>query len=414
VLSGGRWPVIDPHYEADVISSGRDGPELPRWRPPGWYLRAKSAVGRLSKRTRIVAITVLVCVAIGVTAAVAAPHRIQVTPHLPPPVVVVTALTRTAGASGVFARGTAGGRKWQLAVRDIADPGYQCQPGITLNGTDAVPVFPGVNPSPETPVGNPAFIVPGSWLPGAGFAFVQVPAQISRVEVDPAGVSPIQLTPVTVTVCGARFRLAGFGYPLASQLQIHANLDDRPAASYNVPQTLSQPQPSLADPQTVGIWQNLDAAHNQLASGTIAAGRAFGLPWSIKVTFGTQGDCFTLTTSYLDETTTDPRPAQVGICGPISTPQGPDTVVALPLMFPAASGVGTGFGISAGAGTSRLIAVLTGEGAFVARPVVVDGREYAAFFIPAPDHVIQLYWIAGSHTTTTTLIPQYGYTQLPG
>lgn len=403
--------MIDPHDEPDIISGGRDGPELPRWRPPRWYLRAKSAAERLSKRTRTIAIAVLACTAIVIAVPMVLPHRATTSSSASRPVSVINAAAPAVSTGGLFARGTAGGRTWRLTVTDIADPGYPCQPGVTLNGTDAVPVFAGVLPAPETPVGDPAFIVPGSWLPGAGFGFVQLPAGASRIQVLPAGVASSEITPVTVTACGVRFRLAGFGYPLASRLRITET--GRLDASYSVPPTLSQPQPSLAAPQDTGIWQNLDALHSQLATGTLAAGRAFGLPWSIKLIFGTQGDCFSLTTSYLDESTTDPRPEQIGTCGPIAAPRGPDTIVALPLAFPAASGVGTGFAVSAGAGTSRLVAVFTGDGAAIVQPVVVAGREYAAFFVPAPEHLVQLYWIAGSHTITTTLIPQYGYTQLP-
>jgi hypothetical protein len=403
--------VIDPRDEPDIISGGRDGPELPRWHPPRWYLRAKSAAERLSKRTRTIAISVLACTAIAATLPIVLSHGAAPGRAAPPPVPVINVPPPAVSSGGLFARGTAAGRTWRLTVTDIADPGYPCQPGVTLNGTDAVPIFAGVLAAPETPVGDPAFIVPGSWLPGAGFGFVQLPAAASQIQVLPAGVASSEITPVTVTVCGVRFRLAGFGYPLASQLRITEA--GRPDASYSVPPTLSQPQPSLADPQDTGIWQNLDALHSQLATGTLAAGRAFGLPWSIKLIFGTQGDCFTLTTSYLDESTTDPRPERIGTCGPIAAPQGPDTIVALPLAFPAASGVGTGFAVSAVAGTSRLVAVFTGDGAAVVQPVVVAGREYAAFFVPAPEHLVQLYWIAGSHSTTTTVIPQYGYAQLP-
>jgi hypothetical protein len=404
--------VIDPTDEPDVLSSGRDGPERPAWQPPRWYLHAQSVVYNLSNRARITAIAVLACVAAAVAVPILLPSH--VTSRLPAPVVVApvivtTALTSSAGSDGVFAQGTAAGRQWRLAVRDIADPGYQCRPGVALNGTDAVPVFASGDLSPETHVGSPAFVVPGSWLPGAGFAFIQVPAGIGRIRVYPSSGVQVSATPVTVTVCGAQFHLVGFGYRQASQLLIQAGL----AATYAVPALLSDPEPTLADPQVNGVWQSLDTTHSLLASATLAAGRAFGLPWSIKVAFGTAGDCFTLSTSYLDESAADPKAERTETCGPISTPQGPDTVVALPLAFPAASGVGTGFAVSAGAGTSRLIAVFTNEGVQLVRPVVVAGREYAAFFVPAPAHLVQLYWLAGGHTTTTTMIPQYGYSQLP-
>jgi hypothetical protein len=50
--------------------------------------------------------------------------------------------TETAGPGGVFARGVADGHAWRLAVQNIADPGYRCIPAITVNGTDADPVYP--------------------------------------------------------------------------------------------------------------------------------------------------------------------------------------------------------------------------------------------------------------------------------
>jgi hypothetical protein len=403
--------VIDPTDEPDdVLSSGRDGPDGPGWQPPRWYLRARSAVDHLSNRARIAAIAVLACVAAAIAVPLLLPSHVtsrHPAPAVAAPVIVTTALTRSAGSDGVFARGTAGGRGWQLAVRDIADPGYRCQPGVTINGTDAVPVFPSGGLYPETHVGSPAFIVPGSLLPGAGFAFIQVPAGVSRIEVYPSSGTQVSATPVTVTVCGTQFHLVGFGYLQASQLLIQAGL----AATYSVPALLSEPEPTLADPQVSGVWQSLDTTHSQLATATIATGRAFGLPWSIKVAFGTAGDCFTLTTSYLDESAADPKAERIETCGPISAPQGPDTIVALPLAFPAESGVGTGFAVSAGPGTSQLIALLTGDGATIVHPVVVAGREYAAFFVPAPTHLLQLYWLADGHTSTTTMIPQYGYSQ---
>ncbi|HXL92489.1 MAG TPA: hypothetical protein VN969_26435 [Streptosporangiaceae bacterium] len=402
--------MIDPTDDPDVLSSGRDGPDGPGWQPPRWYLRAKSVVDHLSSGARITVIAVLACVTVAVAVPMLLPRHVtheHPAPAVAAPVIVTTALTRSAGTDGVFARGTAAGRNWRLAVRDIADPGYQCQPGVTLNGTDAVPVFPSEGLYPQTHVGSPAFIVPGSWLPGAGFAFIQVPAGIGQIRVYPSSGAPVSATPVTVTVCGTQFHLAGFGYRQASQLLIQAGL----AATYAVPALLSQPLPTLADPQVDGVWQSLDTMHSQLATATIATGRAFGLPWSIKVAFGTAGDCFTLSTSYLDESAADPKAERIETCGPISTPQGPDTIVALPLAFPADSGVGTGFAVSAGPGTSQLIALLTGDGAMIVHPVVVAGREYAAFFVPTPTHLIQLYWLAGGRTTTTTMIPQYGYSQ---
>ena len=47
-----------------------------------------------------------------------------------------------AAPGAVIAHGAVNGEPWRLAVQDIADPGYACLPAITLNGTDADPVYP--------------------------------------------------------------------------------------------------------------------------------------------------------------------------------------------------------------------------------------------------------------------------------
>ena len=91
--------------------------------------------------------------------------------HRRPPALPVTVpASGTAGPDGVFASGTAGGHAWRLAVQNIADPGYRCIPSITVNGTDADPVYP--DP------GSGADVALGAAAPGIGFAFVQVPAGI--------------------------------------------------------------------------------------------------------------------------------------------------------------------------------------------------------------------------------------------
>ena len=68
---------------------------------------------------------------------------------------------RVRNTGGVIAHGTADGHQWRLAVQDIADPGYTCLAAITINGTDADPVYP--DP------GTGAAVALGSSLPGIGF-----------------------------------------------------------------------------------------------------------------------------------------------------------------------------------------------------------------------------------------------------
>ena len=115
----------------------------------------------------------------------------------------------TAGPGGVFASGTVDGHAWQLAVQDIADPGYGCIPAITINGTDADPVYP----SPE----NGADVALGPAEPGVGFAFVQLPADVEGLVLD----GRESLPATTATVCGQRYRVVGFAFRLTHQPQIN-------------------------------------------------------------------------------------------------------------------------------------------------------------------------------------------------
>ena len=398
--------MSDPYDEladADVISSGgRDfGAFAARWAELVRRLR--------SRRAAIIAVPVLAgLVAVAVLLVPASPQATR--PASPAQPAVIT--NSTAGLdSGTFARGTADGKQWQLTVQDIADPGYRCLPGVSINGNDADPLLADPQPLRQSPVGDPAFVTLGPGLPGAGFAFVQVPADADWLWLDPAGGFDLGVTPVTVTACGRQFHLAGFAYPLAAALRMHLSFRDRPEGSYTVPAAWSAPQASPTNPQLDGVWRNLDPAYGQVASGVIASGSAFGEQWSIRVTFGKAGDCFSLSTTPPDSSTADGL-WQVG-CGPISTPEGPSTIVVLPLGSPRPGVVGVGYAVSVGSGTARLIAELTDGSDVSARPVVVDGRKYAAFFVPGQLRISSLNWVdaTGRPVAGTTGLPGHGYLQ---
>ncbi len=159
--------VSDPRDEladADVISSGGEdfgafaASRWPTWsgvsgggggRPGGAGGRPLRRLGHRarrirSRRARIVAVPVLA----GVVAAVALliPDSHPATRLAPPGQQAVVTNTTAGLGSGAFAGGTADGRQWQLAVQDIADPGFRCLPGVSVNGNDADPLF--ANPHP--------------------------------------------------------------------------------------------------------------------------------------------------------------------------------------------------------------------------------------------------------------------------
>jgi hypothetical protein len=403
VLVGEVEPVVsDPRDEladADVISSGgseRLGTFASRW-------------PKLVRPLRWAAIPVLAGAVAVAALLVPGSHRITRAGLEGQPAVITNA---AAGhGSGAFARGTAGGQQWQLTVQDIADPGYRCLPGVSINGNDADPLFADPDPLRQSPVGDPAFVTLGSGLRGAGFAFVQVPADADWLWLDPVRGFQLGVAPVTVTACGQQFRLAGFAYPLAAALRIHLDFRDRPQGSYTVPSALSAPRAGLADPQVAGVWQDLDPADPPVATGTIASGNVSGVRWSIRVTFGKGGDCFSLSASPPGG-----EPLRQAACGPISTPQGPSTIMVLPLGSVHPGVVGVGYAVSVGSGTDHLTAELSDGSNVSARALVVGGRKYAAFFTPGALRMFWLNWVdaAGRPIAGTTGLPGYGYIQFKG
>jgi hypothetical protein len=402
VLIGEVEPAVpeprDECADADIISSGGGEDFGVSW---------ARAIG--SRWTRMAAIPVLAgLVAAAVLLVPRADHAARLTP--PGQRVAITNATTGLG-SGAFAGGTANGRAWQLIVQDIADPGFRCLPGVSVSGNDAEPLSADPHLLRQTPVGAPAFVTLGSGLPGVGFGFVQVPADADWLWADPVGGFQLGVAPVTVTACGQRFRLVGFAYPLTAALRIHVSFRDRPAGSYPVPPALSAPRNSLDDPQVDGLWQSLDPAQGPVASATIASGNAFGDRWSIRVTFGKAGDCFSISTS--PPSGSNANGLWQAACGPISTPQGPSTIMVLPLGSPHPGVVGVGYVVSVGSATDHLTAELSDGSNVSARPLVVDGRKYAAFFAPGALRIFWLNWIdaTGRPIAGLTGLPGYGYLQ---
>ena len=362
-----------------------------------------------ARRARIVAIPALAGLVAAAALLVPGSHR---TPRAAPLGQQQAITNTTAGlGSPAFAGGAVDGRPWQLTVQDLADPGFRCVPGVSLNGNDADPLFAGAQPLRQSPVGDPAFLTLGPEMPGAGFAFIQVPAGADWLWIDPVGGFQLGVAPVTVSACGQPFRLVGFAYPLTAPLRIHVSFHGRPEGSYTVPSALSAPRASPGTPQVDGVWQGLDAADGPVASGTIASGSVFGVRWSIRVTFGAAGDCFSASTS-------PPSGSTAGglwqaACGPISTPPGPNTIMVLPLGSLHPGVVGVGYAISVGSGTDHLTAELSDGSNVSARPLVVDGRKYAAFFVPGSLRIFWLNWIdaADQPIAGITGLPSYGYIQ---
>ena len=298
---------------------------------------------------------------------------------------------------GVIAHGTADGHPWRLAVQDIADPGYVCLPAITLDGTDADPVYP----SQDTG----AVVALGSALPGVGFAFVQVPSDVNGIVVN----GDMSVPAVTVATCGLRYHVAGFAYSLAKPLRVTvANPPPNWQPVFTMPVVSIQPPSTHATPESPGLWINTVSALGEADSGALAWGTLpDGQEWVINLQFGTGGDCYQFQASNSHGST------RMGYCGPVSTPDGPETIMALPLGFPDPGTGATGYAVQVSPGTDQLTATLSNGSTEPAAFCVVAGRTYAAFVVPNPLRLAKLTWFdaRGRTIASTTALPRYGYTQ---
>jgi hypothetical protein len=324
-----------------------------------------------------------------------------------PPLPVTVPASGIAGPGGVFASGIADGHAWRLAVQNIADPGYRCIPAITINGTDADPVAPAP--------GNYAAVALGADAPGIGFAFVQVPAGIGSLTI--GGQQSLPAT--AATVCGLHYRVVGFAYRLAHPPRItavgarpgwprlkHTTESATPSgpAFYQLP-LITSPAPATATTsQTDGIWNNVAPTSTETAQGALASGTV----WSITVLLGAGGDCYDFSSAG------SAGSPQMGMCGPISTPDGPETIMALPLSYPPAKlRAPTGYAVQVSPATAHLRATLSDGSTQLVTPRVVDGRRYAAFAVGTSLRLTRLTWInaAGKAFASTVALPRSGYTQ---
>jgi hypothetical protein len=352
--------------------------------PLDGIIRRGKNIRRRRAGTAAGAVAVIVAAIIAGTAAAQAPPGGQ--GAVPPSAAVAP--------GSVFARGVADGHAWRLAVQNIADPGYSCLPAITINGTDADPLYLQA---------QDAAVSLGPADPGVGFAFLDVPADIEEISVNGTIVRPRM-----ALVCAVQYRLAGFAYPLTGMLRITAILASghrQAVLTVRAATTVLQPTPTAS--QVYGIWDNEGFAAGLTDGATMASGTFLGQDWTISLQFGAAGDC------YEFNATSSAGTDQMGYCGPISTPDGPETIMALPLAFPDHGTGATGYAVAVSPATAGLRATLSDGSAEMAAFCILDGRKYAALIVPRPAHLSRLTWLdaRGRAIASTTALPRYGYVQ---
>jgi hypothetical protein len=266
--------------------------------------------------------------------------------------------------AGVFAAGTANGRRWSLAAVNLADPGYRCLPGVVIDGQNGDLLQPGFLPG--LPLGNAGFLAVNPGRPAAGFAFVWLRPGVTSVAASLGDGTRLALRPVTVSVCGQHFRLAGLRWPRQGVTRIAARSAQGHRISYTPPTDIFTPDSPFQD----GLWVNAQAATGNAAAGEIGSGRIGGTPWRMDVTLGTEGECFTAN---------EGQPSAAGsasICAPVSPPPRGAALTSVPYARP--GGVLVWFMGTVNARTAYLRAHLSDGQVTRLVPTVVGGRKYIA------------------------------------
>lgn len=269
----------------------------------------------------------------------------------------------TPARGGVFASGTANGRVWRLAAVNLADPGYRCLPGVVLDGQNGDLLQPGFGPGQA--LGNVAFLAVYPGRPAAGFAFLLPRPGISRVTADLGDGTRLGLRPVTVTVCGQQFRLAGFRYPRQGVTRITARSAQGRPIAYTPYSYIFNPASNLQS----GTWFNDQAATANVASGDIGSGSIGGTSWRMQVTLGPGGECF------------DEAVGGTSICTTVGAPSKGASLTPIPFPMPAGAVIWIWYPGTVNARTAYLLAHLSNGTTRRLAPAVVGGRKYFALAV---------------------------------
>jgi hypothetical protein len=362
--------------------------------PP--ILRVTGRGRQIRTRRRVLALGGLVILLAGGALSVRA-----TTGHKAVPPAVTVNVPDPAAPGGVFASGTAEGKRWNLAVRNIAaDPGTRwCLPAVMFNGRYGDVLYPLAKVTQL--YGNPAYLADIPGFPGVGAIFTQVKPAVTKVTLTWPGGRTLTVRPVWVSGCaGQRFRLAGFAF---------ANANGAPnvltVGAYGEIMGLDLAPPGGLFGRTArGVWANTDKDRVDVASSRdaqpIGTGTVNGQIWHIRTSLGLFGQCYTATLRLPGH-----GRGQSSECTPVVAPP---RVAALSLVT--ISGATTALPGYAGLVNPRTAKVEVALSAGIippARPVNIAGRAYVAFAVPPGCQVLQLklFDSTGHVFAITTTVP---------
>ena len=274
-----------------------------------------------------------------------------------------------AAPGGVFASGTTDGKRWRLAVRNVAaDPGTPwCLPAVMLNGHFGAIV--GGASTGAFPILNGGVLTDPPGWPGAGFGFQVWSAGVTRLAFRPPGVGLLAQHPVAVTACGQRFLMSGYSFARAGVLHFTAYTRHGHSSSH-----FPLPDPARPWPpgQLRGLWSVGDSVPG--TSGVIGSGTVGGGSWRIKQTLGPAGQCYTAVARARG------IGGQARECEPIAAPPSAISVALVP--FPDGIGGLTGYAGLVNPRTAYLHASVSNGTTQRVVPVGFAGRAYVAIVVP--------------------------------
>lgn len=320
----------------------------------------------------------------------------------PAPAAVTVNAPRPGAPGGVFASGTADGKPWRMAVRNIAaDPGTRwCLPAVMFNGHDGDVLFHTVVGVPS--FGNPALLrdIPG--FPGVGAMFTEVSPQVTRLTVTRPGGRQLGVRPVWVTACGQRFHLAGFAFTRSIGM-LSSHVKGGPDEGL----VLSSQGKSLFGTVPAGVWVNLGKSRADIAASQadipIGTGTVAGMAWRIRTGLGLFGQCYKAELWGLWHGRYGR--GQSSECVPVAAP--PRTIALSWVSVPGATANLTGYAGLVNPRTRSVLVSISDGTTRTVRPVNVAGRAYVAFVVPPGRQVsrLSLTQAGGAVYATTSALP---------
>ena len=302
---------------------------------------------------------------------------------------------------GVFASGTAGGKPWKLAVRNIAaDPGTRwCLPAVMFNGRYGDVLYPYTKGA--QPYGNPAYLADIPGFPGVGAVFTRVKPGVTKVSATWQSGRTLTVRPVWVSGCGGeRFHLAGFAFDNTRGVVPILTVE-----GYGYSESLGLGYPGLLAHTPPGMWANTNNDRFDIASSRaarpIGTGTVDGQVWHIRASLGLFGQCYTAT---LHGGPGGGR-GQGSECVPIAAP--PRTTALAFVPVPGAHTQLPGYAGLVNPRAVKVVVSINNGSDLTLRPVRWTGPAYIAFVVPPGCRALQvkLFDAAGHMFASTTSVP---------